>query len=154
MGDDTLNRRSFCYNMVALPAAASLTKARAALARTAAGEPRTFDAAGEMRFVVQDHLKHPFYWWPDTLVSYPVEFRQTIDHSRLLLTDAMTGKPVPMQLANVSRSGTGRQTATLHFFSDLPSDGRREFVLTTATAPPPLPSGVKETHDGNSIILD
>ena len=138
--------------MLALPAAASLTTAR--LAAAAVGEPRRFDTAGEMRFVVQDHLKHPFYWWPNTLLSYPVEFSQTIDLSRLILTDAATGKRIPMQFANVSRSRAGTQSATVHFFSDLPSGGRREFVLTTAALAVPLPSGVKETSDGNSIVLD
>ena len=149
-----MNRRSFCYNLVALPAAASLTKARLAEAELAAKEPRTFDAAGEIRFVIQDHLKHPFYWWPNTLLSYPVEFTKAIDPSRLTLTNAATGKLVPMQLSNASANGTGKRIATLHFVSDLPSAGRREFVLKTAGSAVTLSSGVKETHDGNSIILD
>ena len=140
--------------MLAIPAAASLATSRASAGGTAVGGPRIFDAAGEMRFVIQDHLNHPFYWWPNTLLSYPVEFKQRTDLSRLVLTNAMTGKPVPIQFSNVTKSSAGLQTATLHFFSDLPSGGRREFVLTTAATAAPFPPGVKESHDVNSIILD
>jgi hypothetical protein len=107
-----------------------------------------------MRFVVEDRLKHPFYWWPETLLSYSVEFKRGTDLSQLVLTDAAKGKRVPMQLANISNDKTVPQHATLYFFSDLPSGGRREFLLTRSATAAPIPSGVKTTDEGSSIVLD
>ena len=149
-----MNRRSFCYNMISLPAAASLATTRGWGERPAAGEPRKFDAVGEIRFVLQDRLDHPFYWWPKTLLTYPIELRQPVDLSRLILTDVATGTRLPIQFSSVSQNPNGSQTATLSFFSDLPTGARREFVLSSSASAAQLPSGVKETRDRDSIILD
>ena len=140
--------------MLSLPAVASIATTHGLAETHAADEPLTFDSAGEIRFVLQDRLDHPFYWWPNTLLSYPLEFRQAVDLSRLILTDVSAGTPLPIQFSEASTSKTGPQTATLNFFSDLPTGTRREFVLSSSTSAAIHPPGVKEIRDGSSIILD
>jgi hypothetical protein len=103
--------------------------------------------------VVQDLLDHPFYWWPRTLLTYPIEFHQAVDLDRLVLTRTDTGERIPIQFSAVARGPAGIKSATLNFFSDLPSGARREFVLSAASAPAAQPQ-VRESREGNSIVLD
>lgn len=103
-----------------------------------------------VRFVIQDHLDHPFYWWPRTLLSYPIELRQSgVALERLSLTSVETGERVPIQFSDVT---PGR--AMLHFFSDLPSGGRREFVLSHGDSPVAAAPLVREVREGDKIVLD
>ena len=115
----------------------------------------TLDRSGQMRFVLHDPLEHPFYWWPRTLLRYPIEFDQSVDLRRQVLVRVDTGEQIPIQFSGLVRDHAGLQSATLNFFSDLPSGARREFVLSAAdapvTSPPPQ---VRESHEGNTIILD
>lgn len=118
----------------------------------------TVAAAGPLRwdgrplpFVIQDLLDHPFYWWPRTLLSYPIEFGPAgaVALDRLVLTNQTTGERLPIQF-----SGVTQERATLHFFSDLPSGGRREFVLSQGDAAGVVAPLVKEVREGNAIVLD
>lgn len=133
-----MNRRSFCSNLAALPAAL----------------PRLWDPAAQLRFVLQDHLDHPFYWWPATLLSYPLQFRKPVDLSRLLLTRADTGQPVPIQFSDIVQNRDGARSATLHFLSDLPTGARREFVLSASSSPIVHTPQVRETREGDTLVLD
>ena len=113
-----------------------------------------WDSSKHIRFVLNDLLDHPFYWWPRTLLTYPIEFQQPVDLDRLVLTRADTGERVPMQFSAMVRGDSGVKSATLNFCSDLPSGGRYEFVLSAANAPVALPPQVKEIREGNTIVLD
>jgi hypothetical protein len=120
----------------------------------ASSTPATWDHTGRIRFVLHDLLEHPFYWWPRTLLAYPIEFREPVDLDRLVLMRADTGERVPIQFSNVVHDRSGLHSATLHFFSDLPSGGRREFVLSSVAKPVAYPPQVTEVHEGGTIILD
>ena len=61
--------------------------------------PAVWDRTARIRFVLQDLLDHPFYWWPTTLLTYPLEFRQPIELDRLVLTRTDTGETVPISQA-------------------------------------------------------
>jgi len=109
--------------------------------------------AGRVRYVLQDFLDHPFYWWPDTLLTYPIEFREPVELDRLVLTRVETGKPVPIQFSDVVRDASGVRSATLNFVSDLPSGARREFILAAASPAVHAPQ-VSEVHENGTILLD
>jgi len=145
-----LNRRKFCIGMVAVPSAVSAISGASAQAPEAA----TWDHYRRIRLVLNDPLEHPFFYWPRTLLSYPIEFRQTVDLNRLVLTRLDTGERVPIQFSAVMRDGAGVRSATLHFCSDLPSGGRREFVLSAAESPLLDQPQVKEVREGKTIVLD
>lgn len=116
-----------------------------------------WDQHRELRFVLEDRLEHPFYSWPRTLLSYPIEFRSPVNLDRLALTRVNTGERIPVQFSAIKRDADGVRSATLHFFSDLPSGARREFVLSpagTKTGTTANHPEVKETHEGNTILLD
>ncbi len=119
-----------------------------------ASTPAVWDELGQMRFVLHDPLGHPFYWWPRTLLGYPVQFRSGVDLNRLVLKRVDSGEQVPIQFSAVVREGGEVRAATLHFFSDLPSGGRREVVLTQANAPAAADAQVREAIDGKTIVLD
>jgi len=132
-----------------MPAAGLLTAESAAAAQAAIwGRSRT------IRFVLHDSLQHPFYWWPRTLLSYPIEFQQSVALDRLELTRLDTGEKIPIQFSNVVEDGGAVKKATLHFFSDLPSGAHREFVLAAADAPVAIKPLVHEVREGNTIVLD
>lgn len=148
-----MDRRKFCYSMMALPGAMS-SASHLALAQTKADAKFiTWDSSRQLRFVLNDPLEHPFIWWPRTLLTYPIEFQQPVDLNKLSLTNADTGEHIPFQFTQVVQGSSGIQSATLNFFSDLPSGGHREFVLTPADSPIVIRPQVNEVHDGNTIIL-
>jgi hypothetical protein len=41
------------------------------------------------KFTLDDPMDHPFIWWPQTLLSYPVQFDEPVDLNRMVLTAAM-----------------------------------------------------------------
>lgn len=149
-----MNRREFCLSLVALPGVLSpagmAAFADAPLRDTAA----KLDDSGRIHLVLQDPLEHPFYWWPRTLLSYPVAFDQPTDLRRMALTRVDTGELIPIQFSEVVRDRLGVRSATLHFCSDLPSGARREFVLSAAASPVRSLPQVREHQEGRTIILD
>jgi hypothetical protein len=117
-------------------------------------EAAIWDRSRKVRFILNDPLRHPFYWWPRTLLGYPIEFSEPITLDRLVLTNVATHEKIPIQFTGVQQDHEGVKNATLHFFSDLPSGGRREFVLSAVDAPIPMPAQVSETQESDSIVLD
>jgi hypothetical protein len=113
-----------------------------------------WDHSRQIRFELKDLLEHPFYWWPRTLLSYPIEFQSPIDLNRLELTRADTGEGIPIQFSEIVSDQAGLRSAILNFFSDLPSGAHREFVLSVAAAPIGFEPQVHESHEGNTIVLD
>jgi hypothetical protein len=123
-----------------------------AAASLAAAGPHVFGPSGEVTFRLHDPLAHPFIWWPRTLLEYPVEFTSPATPDHLTLWDE-NGAAVPFQLSHVKLHASKLESATLCFFSDLPSGGTHQFVLKAGT-PPAARQLVHETADHDSIILD
>ncbi len=78
---------------------------------------------GGASIVVEDHLSHPLYWWPSTLLEYDFPAENDVNPGTLVLEDKSTGREVPFQIYN----DNGKRR--LYLKSDLPSGGRREFML-------------------------
>ncbi len=112
---------------------------------TAAGTPLA-------RFELKESLDHPLYWWPKTLLRYPVDFsgKQVKASDLLLMRD---GVAVPLQLSGVETENGFLKRAVVNFISELPSGGRLVFELTRGT-PPAAPPQVKESREGAAILLD
>ena len=104
-------------------------------------------------FVLHDLLEHPFYWWPRTLLHYPLILDSPADVRHLALVRTETGEQVPVQLSDIVKDRSGATRATLSFFSDLPSGGRREFVLAQTRASMTYPAQVTERREGQTIVL-
>ncbi|MGA3128468.1 MAG: hypothetical protein ABSD13_17335 [Candidatus Korobacteraceae bacterium] len=149
-----LNRRSFCFGALTLPIVASAAPLLTPVESSLVTEPLVWSKLRKIRIVLNDLLGHPFYWWPRTLLSYPIAFQVPADLDRLQVTHTDTGERIPIQFSDVAHDQAGVHSATLHFFSDLPSGGRREFVLTTADRPVANAAGVREEHEGDTIVLD
>ena len=148
-----MNRREFCYSLIALSNAAGTARSWAK-GDPSGVAPAVWGSSKHIRFVLNDPLDHPFYWWPRTLLTYPIEFEQPVDLDRLVLTRADTGERVPMQFSEMVRGASGVKSAMLNFCSDLPSGGHYEFVLSSANVPVAISPQVNETYEGNTITLD
>ncbi len=150
-----MDRREFCFSMLAIPTTAStaILRLHATVGAVLSGAA-VWGQSEELRFVLQDPLEHPFYWWPRTLLSYPIQFQSPVKLRHLLLIRADTGKRIPIQFTEVVQDSAGVRSATLHFFSDLPSGARREFILKTTAARVPSPPQVSETREENAIVLN
>jgi hypothetical protein len=146
-GVQLVNRRSFCAGLLAAPSLAS-----SALSQTPT--PKAWDHYRRIRFILSDPLDHPFFWWPRTLLSYPIVFEQPIDLNRLILTRTGIAEQLPIQLSDIVKEQGVIRSATLHFFSDLPSGAHYEFLLTAAEAPTLSAAQVHETTEGDTIVLD
>jgi len=147
-----VNRRSFCLGFLSIPtvmSAASTKRLWAAPSKFA-----IWDHSREIRFVLKDLLDHPFYWWPQTLLSYPIEFQSPIDLKRLVLKREDSGELLPIQFSEIVSDQAGIHSATLYFFSDLPSGAHREFVLSVGNVPAAIEPQVHEFREGNTIVLD
>ncbi len=140
--------------MLALPLVMSAARLRAAEDAPASAQAAIWDQSRKIRFILRDALEHPFYWWPRTLLAYPIEFRDAVDLDRLVLTNIDSGDRVPIQFSDLKRDQVGLQTATLNFVADLPSGGHREFVLSTGDSRGATQTQVRELRDGNTIVLD
>lgn len=133
--------------MAALPAAM-------ARGRSQSSKPAVWDHFRRLRFVLSEPLEHPFFWWPRTLLSYLIVFEQPVDLKRLTLTRSDNGEQTPIQFSDVVESRGSVRSATLNFFSDLPSGGHREFLLSVAAAPADSRPQVTETSEDSTIVLD
>lgn len=146
-----MNRRDFCLGLAAFSGVLSASGAKLPALRLNAG---TAGQPGQIRFNLHDSLEHPFYWWPRTLLHYPIEFARAIDPGRQVLMRADSGEEVPFQLSDVVRDPSGSHRATLSFFSDLPSGARREFVLSAADSAAKIQPQVSARVEGHTLILD
>ena len=148
-----MDRRIFSFNMLAFPVAMSAARLRASEDAPASAQTSIWDQSRKIRFILRDALEHPFYWWPRTLLTYPIEFREAVDLDRLVLTNIDSGDRVPIQFSDLKRDQDGLQTATLNFLADLPSGGHREFVLSTGDSQSAMQPQVRELREGNTIVL-
>jgi hypothetical protein len=81
-----------------------------------------------------DHLRHPYFWWPSTLLSYPVQFGDRMKGHELKFT--CDGKEIPFQLSEVEEENGFVKKAVLNFISDLPSSGAYTFELSAGHSQP------------------
>ena len=153
-GEGFVNRRDFVRGMAALSGLPSGFSWRALGASPPQLRVATPGPDHQIRLVLHDRLEHPFYWWPRTLLHYPIQLESGADLSRWQLTRADTGERIPTQWSDVSREANGAIRAKLSFFSDLPSGARREFVLSNVSQSVQPKSQVRERREGNTIVLD
>lgn len=113
---------------------------------------RSFDKS-ELSFEIKDEIKLPSFWWPRTLLTYHVVFQSPVKASALCLRNVQTGKAEPFQLSEVREEGGMLKSATVNFFSDLPSGAERRFTLA-ATGGSPVTPEVRQTREGESLVLD
>ncbi|GAB3925687.1 fibronectin type III domain-containing protein [Larkinella terrae] len=107
---------------------------------------------GQAVFVLKDQLRHPFYWWPRTLLNYPVQFDQPVDAKDFSLVEKESEKTVPFQFSDFRKTPDGKTLTTLSVLSDLPSGGTRTFVLTPGNSTPSAIS-LSETKEGETILI-
>jgi len=122
------------------------------LAADAVAGPLVWGPAHRVPIALSDPLEDPFYWWPRTLLSYPVQFDEPTDLRQLVLKRE-SGEVVPIQWSDAVMDGVRVSQATLNFFSDLPSGGHRQFVLTAGSSPPPKQS-ILESNESETIVLN
>lgn len=106
--------------------------------------------SGKAEITLEDHLHHPFYWWPNTLLNYPIIFDQDVQFDELVLADE-TGKQQAFQLTEFEKTPEGKIKAVIHFMSDLPSGAKKSFILKKGV-PEDYPSLPVEPQ-GKEIML-
>lgn len=116
-----MDRRKFCAGLLSVPGMAAAARMRMPLLALPVPTPAVWDSLGEVRFVLQDRLEHPFYWWPRTLLGYPVQFRSPVNLKRLALTCVVSGERVPIQFSEVVREHGEVRSAMLHFSPTCPA---------------------------------
>lgn len=149
-----MDRRRFCFTMLSVPGALRTLPAWAQSTDRTMPGPAVWGSAQHLRFVLTDPLEHPFYWWPRTLLHVPIVFEQPVDLDHLQLVPSDTRERVALQFSDVVSEQGRVKSATLHFFGNLPSGGRREFILSTQRAPSTLKPEVSERSEGRTIVLD
>jgi len=108
-------------------------------------------SSGKAEIILEDHLNHPFYWWPNTLLNYPVLFNEAISVDELVLIDGKTGIQQPFQITGLGKSSGGKTEAVIHFMSDLPSGAKRVFILQKGV-PEKFPS-IRVENKGDEIMV-
>jgi hypothetical protein len=116
---------------------------------------REYVLSGEQPLTIRlaDHLRHPYFWWPSTLLSYPVRFGDKIKRGELTLR--CDGREIPFQLSDVEEENGHVKKAVLHFISDLPSGGAYTFELSASRPqrPETTQSAISEEVREDVIVL-
>src|SRR4030043_1395283 len=85
--------------------------------------------------IMKDQLNMIEMSWPKTLLEYDVDFSAyPVEQNKLALTDVNSDQLVPFQLTDIQKENGRLKSATLCFFSDLPSGGKRNFHLYKVSA--------------------
>jgi hypothetical protein len=80
--------------------------------------------------ILKDQLNMKEMSWPKTLLEYDVDFSAyPVKQNELALTDVNSNQFVPFQLTEIQTENGSLKSATLCFFSDLPSGGKMNFHL-------------------------
>ena len=106
---------------------------------------------GKAEINFEDHLHHEFYWWPNTLLSYPVVFEEKSAIDELILTDRKSGKQLPFQMTGLEKTSKGTTRAVLHLMTALPSGGNFNFELRKGS-PEPFQK-VKVEQKGSELVI-
>ena len=107
--------------------------------------------SGKAEIKFEDHLHHEFYWWPSTLLSYPVVFEETFSVNDLVLNDQKSGKQLPFQLTGLEKTVDGKTKAVLNLIADIPSGGSFDFVLKKGS-PEAYPK-INVEQKGKEIVI-
>jgi hypothetical protein len=121
------------------------------------GPTRKFPSQGPLVFELRELIDHPFYFWPKTLLTYPVNFEEVnikgADQLSLIRTD--TGQQEPFQLTGIDTKNGKISFAYVHFLSDLPSGATRRFEFRLGEKQTlPQPASELARIDKDSIVLD
>jgi len=115
-------------------------------------------ANGTLHLELVERTSHPHFWWPRTLLNYRILFDQLpahLDHAHLF--DAASGGAVPFQVSDLRSLESGAWSATLSFFSDLPTGALRAFDFRVASDVKTVPSPEKEIEiyeEADALILN
>jgi hypothetical protein len=94
------------------------------------GPTRKFPKEGPLVFELRELINLPFYFWPTTLLTYPVSFDDlTIYPDQLSLIRTDTNQQQPFQLTDLRLENGRLKSAMVHFLSDLPTGSTRRFEL-------------------------
>ncbi|MDD4922455.1 MAG: hypothetical protein PHS30_08270, partial [Bacteroidales bacterium] len=85
--------------------------------------------SGKAEISFKDHLQHEFFWWPNTLLSYPVIFEEAVVAEGLILTDMKSGKQVPFQLTGLEKTSDGKMNAVLYLMTAMSPGGEFHYIL-------------------------
>jgi hypothetical protein len=119
-----------------------------------AGRTHHFPAGGALRFELRELIEHPFYAWPRTLLTYPVDFSAVaVQADQLTLVNLENGRAEPFQLSEVRAENGRLRFAHVHFFSDLPSGATRRFELKLGGRTPAA-QRMEARREEQSIVLD
>jgi hypothetical protein len=88
-------------------------------------------------FHIKDDLKHPYFWWPETLVTYSLDFSaDQVAPDLLALYNLTANEEVPHQLSNVELDPAGYLlSADVSFLTDLGSGEERRLELAKVASP-------------------
>lgn len=105
---------------------------------------------GTAEIVLQDHLNHSFYWWPKTLISYPIEFEdEQVNLNQLSLE--FLGQSIPFQFSELKHHAGQLKKARIHFFTDLPSGSVQRFYLKKGK--PKSNSTIEAKFSGDTLLV-
>ena len=65
-------------------------------------------SSGKAEIIMEDHLYHPFYWWPNALFSYPIIFNEEVPVTGLILIYGQTDKQLPFQITGLEKTPDGK----------------------------------------------
>lgn len=87
---------------------------------------------GTLRFELTERIQHPHFWWPRTLLNYHVVLDgDSAPTDTWTLTEETSRKQVPLQISDLRKENGRLVSATVSFFSDLPTGGHYSFLLKT-----------------------
>ena len=89
-------------------------------------------ADGSLRLELTERIQHPHFWWPRTLLNYHVVLAgDSAPTDTWTLTEETSGKQMPIQISDLRKENGKLVSATVSFFSDLPTGGHYAFLLKT-----------------------
>ena len=106
-----MNRRDFFLSLAVVPGILSEAALRATTSAPSLFRPLTLLGTEPVRFVLRDMLEHPFYWWPRTLLSYPVELGAAADPTKLALVRVDTRKDAIVATGSRGRDASAASRA-------------------------------------------
>ncbi|MDF2723460.1 MAG: hypothetical protein K0Q59_3135, partial [Paenibacillus sp.] len=110
---------------------------------------------GSCTFELKDSLHHPKFWWPQTLLTYRIDFSaDAVSADRLALFDCSTNEQVPFQLSAIEKDRQGNlAAANVHFMASLGSGEQRSFQLRQEQRRT-FPPSIRVTKAEQSIWVD
>ena len=83
--------------------------------------------------ILKDYLNHPYYHWPVTMLTEPVEFVEPVQPGAWQLLDG-EGKAVPFQVTDMELSDGLVTRANLHFVASLAPGEEKVYSFVPAEA--------------------